>query len=207
MKWKKETPRTPKKAAIVVISPSSSSSSRSSSSRKNTSSRMRRKSIHTVQLCYISFAATNLQPLRQLGFLIRAEIVKYAKPESHLYIIESYKTFLLRHCGGRRRQPSPLLLYVYTYSIHTNTHTHIYFSSMFPVFLFLFTSALFLKRPLYTHARLLLYSLALSFTIHDSRQLLARIWISKDRYIYISCRCVYLILDFFFFLKKEKISF
>ena len=131
---------------------------------------MRRKSIHTVQLCYISFAATNLQPLRQLGFLIRAEIVKYAKPESHLYIIESYKTFLLRHCGGRRRQPSPLLLYVYTYSIHTNTHTHIYFSSMFPVFLFLFTSALFLKRPLYTHTRLCYIALPclLLYTIPDS---------------------------------------
>jgi hypothetical protein len=166
---------------------------------------MRRKSIHTVQLCYISFAATNLQPLRQLGFLIRAGIVKYAKPESHLYIIESYKTFLLRHCGGRRRQPSPLLLYIRTAYTHTHTHIYIFFFNVPCVFVFIYLRPIFKTALVYTHTALL-YSLALSFTIHDSRQLLARIWISKDRYIYFLPLCL---PDtwFFFFLKKEKISF
>ena len=70
-------------------------------------------------------------------------------------------------------------------------YTYIYFSSMFPVFLFLFTSALFLKRPLYTHTRLR-YSFApsLLYTIPDS------FWPGSGYLkidIYISCLRVYLI--------------
>ena len=98
---------------------------------------------------------------------------KAAKSESHLYIIESYKT----------RPPLPPVapfppasytLYIYKY-IYTYISPD---ARLFTVFLFLFTSALFLKRGpcIYTRTRRPLRPLVLT------RQLLARIWVSKDRH-------------------------
>lgn len=137
-------------------------------------------------------SATNLEPAGQLQFLIRTGIVKYAKSESHLYIIESYKTSrpLFRHGGGSAGDNSRSPSFIYTRSIQIN----IFFFNVASVFVFIYLCPIFKTVLVYTR----LGNSCAAFTIHDSRQLLASILESKDRRILPLC------LPETWFWKKEK---
>lgn len=143
-------------------------------------------------------SATNLEPAGQLQFLIRTGIVKYAKSESHLYIIESYKTSrpLFRHGGGSAGDNSRSPSFIYTRSIQIN----IFFFNVASVFVFIYLCPIFKTVLVYTHGSAIA-ALTLLYTIPDS------FWpASWNLKIDVSCRCVYLRLDFEK-RKKEKRNF
>jgi hypothetical protein len=91
----------------------------------------------------------------------------------------------------------PLLLLhpsFYIYIQHTHTHIYIFFFNVPCVFVFIYLCPIFKTALVYTHGfaialRLLLYTIPDSFWPGSG-------YLKID--IYISCRCVYLKLDFFF---------